>query len=147
MKKRGILHNAQQAVEVWSRWWPEIKAHLLCGGGRLAITIGPVTRSTEQNNKFHAMCEDFARCRVPWQGKPRDAAQWKVLLISGHSVATKEGAEIIPGLEGEFVNIRESSAAMSVSRSASLITYTQAYGDLLGVEWKESIAHETGCVA
>jgi hypothetical protein len=42
-------------------------------------------------------------------------------------VATKEAGEIVPGLEGEFVNIRESTALMSKVRGSSLIEYSQAF--------------------
>jgi len=83
------------------------------------------TRSSEQNAKFHAICGDLAG--TPWAGKPRTAAEWKVLLVSGHAVATKEGAEVVPGLEGEFINIRESTAAMTKKRGASLIEYAMAF--------------------
>lgn len=107
------------------------------------VTVKPATRSLEQSAKFHAQCGDFARSKVPWAGKPRTAIQWKVLLISGHAVATKEGGEIVPGLEGEFVNIRESSALMSKERGSSLIEYTQAYGDSIGVVWSEPKVAET----
>ncbi len=85
------------------------------------------TRSLEQNAKFHAICSDLARARVQWMGKPRTAAQWKVLLVSGHAVATKEGAELVQGLEGELVNLRESTATMTKRRSSSLIEYAQAF--------------------
>jgi hypothetical protein len=51
------------------------------------------------------------------------AAQWKVLMISGHTVATGGGADIVPGVEGEFCNIRESSAHMSLRRMNSLLEY------------------------
>ena len=92
-----------------------------------AVTVGEPTRNLEQNAKFHAICTDIARLGIEWQGKRRTADQWKVLLVSGHAVATKEGAEVIPGLEGEFVNIRESTALMSKRRSASLIEYALAF--------------------
>jgi hypothetical protein len=36
-------------------------------------------------------------------------------------------AEVIPGLEGEFVNIRESTAHMSKPRASSLIEYAVAH--------------------
>ena len=49
-------------------------------------------------------------------------------------MATKEGAEIVPGIEGEFVNIRESTAAMSKGRGASLIEYALAFAANNGVE-------------
>lgn len=91
------------------------------------VTIKPPTRNLEQNAKFHALCSDAEKLGLQWAGKARTADQWKVLFVSGHSVATKEGAEIVPGLEGEFVNIRESTALMSQRRSSSLIEYTQAY--------------------
>ncbi len=89
------------------------------------VKLAPPTRSGGQNDKFHAICGDLAG--TPWAGKPRTAAEWKVLLVSGHAVATKEGAEVVPGLEGEFINIRESTAAMSKARGSSLIEYAQAF--------------------
>jgi hypothetical protein len=89
------------------------------------VEVHEPTRSLEQNAKFHALCTDLAG--TEWAGKPRDAAAWKVLLVSGHAVATKHGAEIVPGLEGEFVNLRESTAKMSKARGSSLIEYAQAF--------------------
>ena len=39
----------------------------------------------------------------------------------GHVIAQIKKADVVPGLEGELRNIRESSAQMSISRMASLI--------------------------
>lgn len=105
---------------------------------RYVITIAEPTRSNDQNAMFHAICSDIAKSRHLFIGKPRSAAVWKVLLISGHAAATAEGSEVVPGLEGEFVNIRESSALMSVRRAASLITYTLAYCDTNGIPLTET---------
>ena len=91
------------------------------------VIVKPATRTTEQNAKFHALCSDIAKSGMLWAGKERTAAQWKVLLVSGHAIATSEGAEIVPGLENEFVNLRESTALMSKKRGASLIEYTLAF--------------------
>lgn len=101
------------------------------------VTIAEPTRTTDMNAKFHAMAGDFAKSGMEWAGKKRNAQDWKILLISGHATATKEGSEIVPGLEGEFVAIRESSALMSIKRGCSLIDYTQAYGDNAGVKWSD----------
>lgn len=90
------------------------------------VTVSEPTRNGEQNSKFHAICSDVAR-QAEFMGKKRTALQWKVLFISGHAMATGIGAEIVPGLEGEFVNIRESSASMSVKRMCSLIEYVLAW--------------------
>lgn len=102
------------------------------------VTIGPKTRTNDQNAMFHAICGDIAKSGHKFMGKPRAATVWKVLLISAHAAATDEGSEVVPGLEGEFVNIRESSALMSVRRAASLITYTLAYCDMNGIELTET---------
>jgi hypothetical protein len=91
------------------------------------LSIREATRSTEQNAKFHAICSDIARSSFTWAGKRRNAEEWKVLLVSAHTVATNGQTEIVPGIEGEFVNIRESTARMSISRASSLIEYTIAF--------------------
>jgi hypothetical protein len=104
-----------------------------------AISIGPKTRSGDQNAKFHAICTDIAHSRMTWAGKRRDAEAWKVLLVSGHTVATAGDIEIVPGLENEFVNIRESTARMSVGRAASLNTYAIAFCDANGTHLTETI--------
>ncbi|WP_307968449.1 recombination protein NinB [Sinorhizobium medicae] len=78
---------------------------IAAAGEGSAVTIGPKTRSGDQNAKFHAICTDIANSHMTWAGKRRDAEAWKVLLVSAHTVATKNdpGApspEIVPGLEG-----------------------------------------------
>ena len=91
------------------------------------VEIREPTRTSDQNALFHAICSDLARSPVQWAGKRRTAAQWKVLLVSGHSVATSEGSDLVPGLENEYVNLRESTALMSVKRGSSLIEYALAW--------------------
>ena len=83
-------------------------------------------RSLPQNAVFHAICRDVS-AQAQYMGKPRSPDQWKVLFISGHAIATGIEAEVVPGLEGEFLNIRESSARMSKKRMNSLIEYTTAW--------------------
>lgn len=102
------------------------------------LTIAKPKRSSQQNAKFHAICSDIAKSGYQWGGKKRTAAEWKVLLISGHTKATDGEVDLVPGLEGEFVNLRESSASMSVGRAASLITYALAFCDGNGIELNET---------
>jgi hypothetical protein len=120
------LFNPQQGYQELLRAWGLIKS-MLFAGHRLVLEVRPATRSLDQNAKFHAICGDLAKSGLPWAGKTRNAKQWKVLLVSGHATATEEGSEIVPGLEGEFVNIRESTALMSVRRSSSLIEYAISF--------------------
>ena len=103
------------------------------------IKAGPRSRSLDQNAMLHAMCGQLSKC-LEFAGAKRTLEQWKILLISGHAIATKHGADMLPGLEGEWVNLRESSASMTVQRLNSLIEYALAYGAQHGVKF-----HDTCC--
>lgn len=102
------------------------------------VTVSEPKRSVDQNAKFHAICSDLAKSDLKWAGKRRTLEEWKVLLVSAHSVATNTPGEIIPGIEGEFVAIRESTARMGVRRAASLIEYALAFCADKGVELTET---------
>jgi len=104
-----------------------------------AVTIAPRTRSLDQNAKLHAILQDLANSPLKWAGKRRSLDEWKAIVISGHAVATDLPGEVIPGIEGEFVAIRESSARMSVARSSSLIEYILAFCATHGVDLTETI--------
>lgn len=90
------------------------------------LTLKPATRSDDQNAMLHSLFGHVAK-QAKWLGRTLNAVQWKVLFISGHAVATGLGSDMVPGLEGEFANIRESSAQMGVARMASLIEYVLAW--------------------
>lgn len=91
------------------------------------VTVAPPSRTLPQNARLHAICSDLARSGLEWAGSRRTADQWKVLLVSGHAIATGGGADLAIGLEGELVNLRESTAEMSRARGSSLIDYAQAF--------------------
>lgn len=101
------------------------------------VRVGPPDRLLAQNAKFHAMCGDLAK-QLKYMGRTLTGAQWKILMISAHSIETGEGADVVPGLTGEFVNLRESSAGMSIARMASLIEYTACYGAESNVQFRET---------
>lgn len=128
-----LLAEARQAHKLLAHLWNTVVKPAMAEGKRLWIEVREETRTSPQNRKFHALCGDIAKSSVEWMGKRRDAKQWKVLLVSGHAAATKEEFEIVPGLEGEFVNLRESTALMSVARGSSLIEYSLAWCALHGV--------------
>lgn len=120
------LLNVQQGYQALLALWPEIKSHLVAGH-RLELVVRPERRTTAASARFHAICGDLEASRFLWFGHPRDATAWKVLLVSAHATATKAGSNVIPGIEGELVNLRESTALMSKARSASLIEYSEAF--------------------
>ena len=91
------LFNAQQGHQAFKDAWHTVKAWLMAGH-RLVLELRPETRSLSQNAHFHALCSDVAAAGIPWAGKKRTAAEWKVLLVSGHAMATKLGSDMVPGL-------------------------------------------------
>jgi hypothetical protein len=103
----------------------------------LIVEIKPKTRSLDQNAKLHSIFSDFANSALDFGGKRRSADEWKVILISGHSISTGGQGEVIAGIEGELICIRESSAGMSVGRMASLIEYITAYATEMGVQLRD----------
>lgn len=107
------------------------------------ISITPPKRSSDQNAKLHSLLSDLARSHVQWAGKRRTVDEWKALVVSAHAVATNRPGEVIPGLEGEFVAIRESTAAMSIARSSSLIEYVIAFGIQHGIQFTDPQAQRT----
>lgn len=102
----------------------------------LTVRISDFDRSLLQNSLFHALCGDTAKQAI-WLEKPRNLVQWKTLFVSGHAMATGLGAEVVPGLEGEFCNIRESTAKMGIKRMTSLIEYSQAWAVGNGVQLRD----------
>lgn len=125
--------------------WEWCKSALL-SGNRVEVEARYETRSSRQNRLLHALFSDVAT-QVQWMGKKRSSIEWKVLFVSGHAVATRIGADLVPGLEGEFCNLRESTAQMSISRMNSLIEYVMAWASTNGVELRtarEWIDPDTG---
>ena len=98
----------------------------------LVVKFSEADRTLAQNDLFHALCGDTAK-QLQWAGKSRDLASWKVLYVSGHAIATGKPGEVVPGLEGEFCAIRESTAKMGIRRMTSLIEYSQAFAVQNGV--------------
>lgn len=102
----------------------------------LVLEIKPLTRTLEQNAKLHAMLTDISK-QCEFQGRRISVEQWKMVFCSAHAIATGKPAEMAIGLEGEVINLRESTAQMSVKRLASLITYVEAWGVGNGVHFND----------
>lgn len=102
-------------------------------GKRAVLELRPETRSDVQNAKLHALFSDISKKHM-FNGRRLTLEQTKHLFISGHSIATGHEVDIVEGLEGERVDIRESSARMSVARMASLIEYVQCWAANNGLD-------------
>ena len=140
------LYNAQQGHQAIQQAWAHAKVYLVASGGPMVLEVRPETRSDAQNRLLHALFGDVSK-QALWMGASRTPEQWKLLFVSGHAIATKQGADLVPGLEGEFLNLRDSTARMSKARMASLLEYVISWAIGHGVELREArqwVDAETG---
>lgn len=100
-----------------------------------AVEVKPLTRTDQQNKLLHSMFSDLEN-QAKWNGEQLTLEQWKLLMISAHTIATKEPTKLTIGIEGEIVNLRERSSKMSVARLNSLIEYVAAWGVNAGVKFR-----------
>ena len=126
--------NRQNKRDVMLLAW-ETAGKLLEAHESVMVEVRERKRSDEQNAKLHAMLSDIAR-QKEFGGQKRTIEQWKMIFISGHRIATGGTAEMAVGLEGEVINLRESTAQMGVQRLASLISYIDAWAAENGVVFK-----------
>lgn len=110
--------------------------HVLAAPDGLVVTIKEETRTEEQNRLLHPLLTDISK-QCEWMGKKRTMLQWKVIMVSAHAIATGQPAEMVIGIEGEVVNLRESTAAMSKRRFSSLVEYVLAWGANNGVKFTD----------
>lgn len=101
------------------------------------VRISPPTRSLEQNAALHALLSDIVKSRVKWAGRTWDIDSWRAIFASAHARASNLPVETIPGLEGEFVALRRSTARMSKSELSGLIDYISAWMAQNGVKFSQ----------
>ena len=106
------------------------------------VEIKPAGRNLDQNAALHAVLSDIANSGLPFAGKPRTMAEWKVLMVSGHARVMGDNLEVVQGIEGEPVALRESTARMSKDRMASLIEYTVAWAVQNGIRLRAPVSYE-----
>lgn len=103
------------------------------------VHLRPPMMNSGQRKRLNAICSDIAKSGTRWGGASRKPSEWRLLLVSAHATATagenfgEFAAEVIYGLEGELVNLRETTAEMSRARGASLIEYATAWAVMRGI--------------
>lgn len=123
MRKVCKLHNPQQAHKVLAEvLWPYVKAWLVCNQKTLTITVKPETRSLEQNAKLWAMLDDVSR-QVQWYGQWLSAEDWKHMFT-----ASLKKQQAVPGIDGGFVVLGQSTSKMTTGEMADLLTLIESFG-------------------
>ena len=98
------------------------------------VEIKPRTRSLDQNARLWAMLTDVSR-QVEWYGQKLAPEDWKHVF----SAALKR-QRAVPGLDGGFVVLGQSTSRMTVREMTDLIEVMHAFGSEKGVKWSDPAA-------
>ncbi len=92
-----------------------------------------VTRTHEQNAKFHAMCRDISK-QLLWAGQRWSEEDWKRILL-----AAKFEQHVVPNPLGYSVIVvnKKRSRDLGLEQMTELIGETEAFGTENGVKWTD----------
>ena len=90
-------------------------------------------RTANQNDKFHAMCRDFAK-QLRWGGFQWSEEDWKRIFLGA-----KFGQSVVedPFNHGLVVVNKARSRSLSIEQMTELIGEVEAFGVSQGIEWSE----------
>jgi len=128
------LHNSQQAHTVIKDLWPKIKDNLEAGK-QLRLEIKKATRSTDQNDMFHALIDQVAKAmRVA--GSDWSADDWKRLLIDQWANETgRKLGKVAPSLDGQrVVQLGLQSHKFTVEEGSDFIEWLLCWMAEKGIE-------------
>lgn len=111
--RRGCAEFAMQAPEGWH------------------VTFRPQTRTLVQNARLWAMLADVSR-QVVWYGKKLSPESWKCVFS-----ASLKKQDVVPGLNGDFVVLGQSTSRMSIKEMSDLMELIAAFGAERGVTFSE----------
>jgi len=111
--RRGCAEFAMQAPEGWH------------------VTFRPPTRSLIQNARLWAMLADVSR-QVVWYGKKLSPESWKCVFS-----ASLKKQDVVPGLNGDFVVLGQSTSRMSIKEMSDLMELIAAFAAERGVMFSE----------
>ena len=122
------LINAQQGHQAIETAWKHSKS-LLIAGHRLTLTVKPETRSDAQNRRLWAMLGEISD-QVCWHGRHLSAEEWKHVFT-----ASLKRQDVVPGLDGGFVVLGQSTSKMTKAEMSDLQTLMEAFGAERGVKF------------
>ena len=130
MREPHIVIDHANGLNAALLWIRDMAARGLAAGP-VVVKLGRQKRSEEQSRKFWATMGDLA-AQVDWYGQKLTKEEWRTVLTAG---LRKQKA--VPGLEGGFVVLGESTARMTKGEMTELIDLAVTFGESKGVTWHE----------
>lgn len=122
------LWEPVQAHKAISEAYKHAKAWLMAGH-RLTLEIRPEKRSDAQNRRLWAMLTEISQ-QVDWYGQKLTAEEWKHVFS-----ASLKRQKAVPGLDGGFVVLGQSTSKMTKGEMSELQTLMEAFGAERGVKF------------
>lgn len=97
------------------------------------VTVRPATRSLEQNSRMWAMLTDISQ-QVVWHGQKLAPEDWKHIFS-----AAMKAQRAVPGIEGGFVVLGQSTSSMGKAEMSEMQTLMEAFGAEHNVIFKEQV--------
>jgi hypothetical protein len=125
------LTNRQQAWSVMERdLFPFLK-QALQSERRWTLTVRQEKRSDEQNRRLWAMLHDISK-QIAWHGQYLSEEDWKHIFT-----ASLKKQRAVPGLDGGFVVLGQSTSSMTRAEMSDLIELLFAFGADKDVRWSD----------
>jgi hypothetical protein len=130
------LRSPAQAKVFMERLWAKLKPALDVGK-EFTVEVRPLTRTLDQNAKFHAMIGDIAK-QMGEAGSSWTVEDWKRLLIDQFAADTdRRIGSVVPSLDGQrVVQLGLQSKKFSVEEASEFIEWLEAWAAYNGVEWR-----------
>jgi len=98
-------------------------------GHKMVLEIKPATRSLEQNSRLWAMLDEISE-QVDWYGRKLTPEEWKHVFT-----AALKKQDVVPGLDGGFVVLGQSTSKMTKAEMCDLMELMNAFGAERNVKW------------
>ena len=122
------LWEPVSAYQSLKKAWEYIKP-MLIAGRRLVLEVRPEKRSDAQNRRLWAMLADIS-AQVDWHGQKLASEDWKHVFT-----ASLKQQRAVPGLDGGFVVLGQSTSKMTKAEMAELQELMEAFGAQQGVRF------------
>ncbi len=97
----------------------------------MVVTVQEQTRSLAQNRRLWAGLNDVSK-QIDWHGRHLSSEEWKWVF----GAALKK-QEVVPGIDGGFVVLGQSTSRMTIAEMRDLIELINAFGAEHEVKWSE----------
>ena len=116
-----LMNPVQAHTALLTIYREQIKP-LTMAGHRLRLSVTKETRSSAQNARMWAMLQDVAD-QVEWHGRRLSKEDWKHIFS-----ASLKKQDAVPGIDGGFVVLGQSTSKMTVAEMGDLMTLMEAFG-------------------